>query len=89
MTSEGQITTEFAKDESGRLEQAATRAIRRNTRGADDDGQWYPVTYTVANLAFADTRGQYVRPRRRGDPYARSVERMENNRSYLENNGTG
>ena len=66
LTSEGNVKTEYAKDEKRRLEQAATLAIRRHSWGADD-GQWYPVTHTVANLAFADTRGQYVRPRRKRD----------------------
>lgn len=64
LTSEGKVKTEYAKDENRRLEHATTLAIRRHSWGADDDGQWYPVTYTVANLAFADTRGQYVRPQR-------------------------
>jgi len=91
MRADGQITREQAQDEQGRLEKAATLAIQKYPWGADDDKQWYPVTYTVANLAFADTRGQYVRPRRRGqtDRYAAMVERMENNWFYLENNGTG
>lgn len=88
MTPEWKTTTEHAKDESGKLERAVTMAIHRHYWGANDDGQWYPVTYTVANLAFTDTRGQYVRPPRRhrfDDPDAR----IENNWSYLENNGTG
>jgi hypothetical protein len=65
MRADGQITTEYAHDERGMLETAATLAIQKYPWGADDDKQWYPVTYTIANLAFADTRGQYVRPARR------------------------
>jgi hypothetical protein len=64
MTTQGQLTTEYAKDEKRRLEQAATLAVRRHSWGADDDSQWYHVTYTVANLAFTDTKGQYVKPQR-------------------------
>ncbi len=59
------ITTEKAQDEHGKLETAARLAIQKYLWGEDDDKQWFPVTYTVANLAFEDTRGQYVRPPRR------------------------
>ena len=57
MRADRQIMTEYAHDEHRKLETAATLAIRKYPWGADDDKQWYPVTYTVANLAFADTRG--------------------------------
>jgi hypothetical protein len=65
MRADGMIMTEYAHDERGMLEKAATLAIQKYPWGADDDRQWYPATYTVANLAFEDTRGQYVRPPRR------------------------
>ncbi len=65
MRPDGQIMTEHAQDERGMLEKVATLAIQKYPWGTDDEKQWYPVTYTVANLAFADTKGQYVRPRRR------------------------
>lgn len=65
MRSNRQITIEKAQDEQGKLETAATLAIQKYPWGADDDKQWYSVTDMVANLAFADTRGQYVRPARR------------------------
>jgi hypothetical protein len=65
MQSDGQMKIEYANDARRKLERAATLAIHTHYWGADDDGQWYPVTYTVANLAFADTRGHYIQPRYR------------------------
>ena len=51
MRADRQITTEYAQDEQGMLEIAATLSIRKYAWGADDDKQWYSVTYTVANLS--------------------------------------
>lgn len=65
MRADGHITIEKAHDEQGKLEQAARLTIRKYPWGEDDDKQWYPLTYTIANLALEDTRGQYVRPARR------------------------
>lgn len=76
----GNIRTEFAIDEDGRLEADATHLVRTRYWGADDDGQWYPLTQEIAQRATFGRR----RPRLEMSAETALVHIEANQREYAE-----